>query len=109
LSDIDITAVNICKQDKGFNPNNVFGYNYQNTIPTFVDEQCFQFDYQNTVVDNFTGMPSKLKNIIKETPEKLFVVCNPPYLFASGANNRKGITEESIITTIMYKELKNQE
>ena len=84
LSDIDETAVRICKQDKGFNASNVFGYNYQNTIANnFVDEQCFQFDYQNTIVDNFVGMPSKLQKIIKETPEKLFVVCNPPYLGGS--------------------------
>jgi len=85
LSDIDETAVRICKQDKGFNASNVFGYNYQNTIANnFVDEQCFQFDYQNTIVDNFVGMPSKLQKIIKETPEKLFVVCNPPYLNLGG-------------------------
>jgi hypothetical protein len=116
LSDIDITAINICKQD--FNPNNVFGYNYQKTIISdfnggdeanmFVDEQCFQYDYQNTIVDNFVGMPTKLRKIIKETPEKLFIVCNPPYLFASGYNNRNGITEENIITTILYKELRKK-
>lgn len=94
LSDIDLTAVNICKQD--FKPSNVFGYNYQKTIITekknseqvnmFVDEQCFQYDYQNTVIDNFIGMPNKLKNIIKENPEKLFIVCNPPYLQLQGTN-----------------------
>jgi hypothetical protein len=109
LSDIDETAVKICKQDKGFNASNVFGFNYQNTIPNFIDEHCFQFDYQNTVVDNFVGMPTELQKIIKEKPEKLFVVCNPPYLFASGANNRSGLTEENIISTVLYKELKKQE
>ena len=66
LSDIDETAVRVCKQDKDFNASNVFGFNYQ-----------------NTVVDNFVGMPSELKKVIKETPEKLFVVCNPPYLGGS--------------------------
>ena len=109
LSDIDETAVRICKQDKGFKASNIFGFNYQNTIPNFVDEQCFQFDYQNTIVDNFVGMPTELQKIIKERPEKLFVVCNPPYLFASGANNRTGITEENIITTVLYQVLKKQE
>ena len=109
LSDIDRTAIDICKRDKGFKESNVFGFNYQNTINNFIDEQCFQFDYQNTILDNFAGMPTKLQKIIKETPEKLFVVCNPPYCFASGYNNRSGITEESIITSTLYQELKRQE
>jgi hypothetical protein len=106
LSDIDLTAVNTCKQD--FKPSNVFGYDYQKTIYNFVDEQCFQFDYQSTIIDNFIGMPSKLRKIIKESPKDLFIVCNPPYCFASGANNRSGITETNIVTTVLYKELKQQ-
>jgi hypothetical protein len=87
LSDIDKIAVNKCKIDKCFNPNNVFDYNYQKTIDNnFIDEQCFEFDYQNTIVDNFGGMPTKLQKIIKDTPEKLFIVCNPPYLQLQGTN-----------------------
>ena len=64
LSDIDRTAVDICKRD--FESGNIFNY-----------------DYQATVVENFAGMPTKLQKIIRETPEKLFIVCNPPYLGGS--------------------------
>ena len=49
LSDIDGSAVDICKRDKGFKDSNVF-----------------QFDYQNTIVEEFSGMPTILQKIIKE-------------------------------------------
>ncbi|MCL2039686.1 MAG: hypothetical protein FWG85_04570 [Bacteroidetes bacterium] len=99
LSDKDKTAVDICKNDRGFNAGNVFGYDYQKTIiNNFVDEQCFQFDYQSTIVDNFVGMPTKLQKIIKENPKDLFVVCNPPYRNTQGTSHIKTKEERSEYT-----------
>jgi len=60
LSDIDLTSIEICKKVPEFNPDNVFPLDYQNTIiddfdnedspKMFVDEHCFQYNYQNTIL-----------------------------------------------------------
>jgi len=87
LSDIDSSALLECKKD-------------------FNSENCFQYNYQNTIVNKFTNMPSKLKKIIKEHPKDLFIVCNPPYLGGSmvrleGAYDR--------IYNILYKYAKEND
>ena len=41
-----------------------------------LEEHCFQFDFLN---DDFDKLPDDLREIIKNTPEKLLVYINPPY------------------------------
>jgi hypothetical protein len=48
---------------------------------------CFQFDFLN---DDFKNLPTKLQDIIKNSPEKLIVYINPPYAEATSTATRVG-------------------
>jgi hypothetical protein len=63
-------------------------------------DHCFQFDFLN---DSFDMLPEELRNIIKNTPEKLVVYINPPYAEAA----QYGKSKDGITSTRVYDEFKH--
>jgi hypothetical protein len=62
-----------------------------------LEDHCFRFDFLN---DDFENLPKKLRDIIKNTPEKLIVYINPPY---AEADSRKGEGRSGVAVSAIHK------
>jgi hypothetical protein len=60
-----------------------------------LEDHCFRFDFLN---DDFKDLPKKLRDIIKNTPEKLIVYINPPYAetMSKGTEHKAGLNKSAI-------------